>query len=64
MSKYTWSGGVDDICHGINGAGYPFFVGRVASIVEESLLSGKDSVSIDRLLKAFTDAKEHTVREC
>jgi len=47
---------------GVNGPGRSFFVGRVASIVEEALLIGQDNVSVERLLKAFNDAREYSKR--
>lgn len=53
----------DDIYKDVNGPGYPFFVSRVASIVESALLSGQDNISIDRLLTAFDDAREYAEKE-
>lgn len=50
----------DDIYKGVNGPGYSFFVGRVASLVESALLSGQKDINVDKLLQAFVDAKEYS----
>lgn len=53
-------GKIDDLCEGIDGAGYVFFLSRVASIIEETMNSSRNTVDVGRLLKAFHDAKEYT----
>ena len=54
---------IDTVCDGIASAGYTFFVGRVASIIKEAMINDRDSVDIEKLLKAFNDAKEYTEQE-
>jgi len=53
----------DDIYNGVNDTGCAFFVGRVASMVESALLSGKKDINVDKLLQAFADAKEYSKKE-
>lgn len=53
----------EEIREGINGYGCSYFIGRVSSVVESALLAGEQDIPIDKLLKAFEDAKEFAQRE-
>lgn len=52
-----------DLYDGIGNAGCDYFIGSVASLVESALWGGKENINVDKLLKAFADAKKYSEKE-